>query len=73
MCGRFTLHHTLDEIEERFAAEAAVAESAEAALQHRADPGHFGRDPERHARHLAGVSLGLDSVLGQRHRRSAIK
>ncbi len=24
MCGRFTLHHTLDEIEERFAAEVAV-------------------------------------------------
>ncbi len=26
MCGRFTLHHTLEEIEERFAAE-AVAEA----------------------------------------------
>ena len=28
MCGRFTLHHNLEEIEERFAAEVASAEAA---------------------------------------------
>ncbi len=30
MCGRFTLHHTLEELEERFAAEMVVAEGTEA-------------------------------------------
>lgn len=30
MCGRFTLYHTLEELEERFAAEMVVAEGTEA-------------------------------------------
>ncbi len=60
MCGRFTLHHTLDELEERFAAEADSPSIAEAAPRYNIAPT---QDilvvTQNGARHLQGYHWGL--------------
>ena len=60
MCGRFTLHHTLEELEERFAAEIAVPSAAETAPRYNIAPT---QDilvvTQNGARHLQGCHWGL--------------
>ncbi len=60
MCGRFTLHHTLEELEERFAAEADIPSVAEAAPRYNIAPT---QDilvvTQNGARHLQGYHWGL--------------
>ncbi len=60
MCGRFTLHHTLEELEERFAAEGASASAAEAVPRYNIAPT---QDilvvTQNGARHLQGYHWGL--------------
>jgi putative SOS response-associated peptidase YedK len=60
MCGRFTLHHTLEELEERFIAEADTPSVAEAAPRYNIAPT---QDilvvTQNGARHLQGCHWGL--------------
>ena len=60
MCGRFTLHHTLEELEERFAAEIAVPSVAEAAPHYNIAPTqNILVVTQNGARHLQGCHWGL--------------
>ena len=73
MCGRFTLHHTLEELEERFAAEVEAPTVAETAPRYNIAPT---QDilvvTENGARHLQGYHWGLipswakDAAIGSR-------
>lgn len=60
MCGRFTLHHTLEELEERFAAEAEPPSVAETVRRYNIAPT---QDilvvTQNGARHLQGCHWGL--------------
>ncbi len=71
MCGRFTLHHTLEEIEERFAAEAA--ESAENEPRYNIAPTqNVLAVTQNGARHLQSLHWGLipfwakDAAIGNK-------
>ena len=60
MCGRFTLHHTLEELEERFAAEIAVPWVAEAGPRYNIAPTqNILVVTQNGARHLQGCHWGL--------------
>ena len=73
MCGRFTLHHSLEELEERFAAEVEAPTVAEAAPRYNIAPTQeILVVTQNGARHLHGYHWGLipswakDPAIGSR-------